>query len=268
LPGASSGGNGTVAPTLGSRWGCGGGGGGQNTDGQTTPGTAGRQGIGLFRYFENVTHELSTDFILSSDGWDRNVDIPGGIRSNRASWALTGNLTVLANSTIHADNKPLSFTGNVTGPGNLILSGNSSVTLINSNNTLTGTITINSTLNVGTITNACGYIVNNLSTISASANGLPTLYTTTGSLTFNLNGRMAVYSDGVSVLSRFDVGSFTVNGAWFIDMMSLTTTSGTYTLIGFTTPQPATVPSLGTNNTGKQVVFSYVDGTGLVVTLS
>jgi hypothetical protein len=60
----------------------------------------------------------------------------------------------------------------------------------------------------------------------------------------------------------------TVNGAWFIDMMSLTATSGTYTLIAFTGNTPATVPSLGTNSTGKQVVFSFINGTGLVVTLS
>jgi hypothetical protein len=270
LTGASTGsiGIGSIAAIRGTYYGAGGGGGSAANNNTPTAGSAGVGGMVALRYFQNGTPALTTDFVLNGNGVNENGTYNGALRSNTAAWTLSGNITVATDARIRADNQPLYLTGNLTGAGNLDLAGNAAINFTSANNTLTGTITIATALYLGNITNTCGYSVSTGALISASANGAPTAYTTTGTLTMALNSRMRVYSDGVNVLSRMDVGSMTVNGAWFIDMLSLTTTSGTYTLIGFTTPAPATVPSLGINGTGKTVVFSYVDGTGLVVSLS
>lgn len=265
-----------LSPTQGTFIGAGGGGGSsweisyQIAPEKFTNGSAGRDGLVMVRYTPSGDKVLASNVTIRGNGINENGTYRGAIRCDLNSWNITGNISIPTDARLFtANSKTLTLSGNISGSGNLEISGNSQVNLNSANNAMTGNIIINTGFAVGNnTTEVVGYRVNANAYITASSNSLPTTYTTTGNINIQANGRMRVYSNGTSQLGRITCNNFTVGAPWYIDMMTSTGTSGTYTLIASTQPLPVTVPSLGTNNTGKLVVFSYVNGTGLVVTLS
>jgi autotransporter-associated beta strand protein len=133
----------------------------------------------------------------------------------------------------------------------------SSTKTVASGGTLSGTGTI-----VGAATVSSGGKIR-----GGTGSGNAGVLTNTGTLTMSAVGSiLEVCSDGVG-LSRISVSSTITASAGFTVNLIDPMPAGTFTLISKTGALPATLPTLGINNSGRAVTFSWLAGTGLRVTL-
>ena len=131
-----------------------------------------------------------------------------------------------------------------------------------SGGTLAGTGTIPGTV---TVANVAGSTLR-----GGTGAGTTGTLTITGALTFGgTSSSLDVTSDGAS-LSLVSVGTNTITESSGMTVNLLDPMpAGTYTLISKTTAGlPTTLPTLGTNNSGKIAVFHWTSTTGLTVTLT
>ena len=153
---------------------------------------------------------------------------------------------------------------NKTGAGTLLLNGN---------NSYTGQTVISDGLIGGT--GFCSNSVFWLKRGEAIADN-PSIFGGTGSgnsgtLTFKdlfmfESGILKVYSDG-SQLSKLSCGAVLLNQVFTVDLED-PMPIGTFTIIEGRFPEASIVPILGKNNSGRTPCFAWVNGKGLVVTLS
>jgi hypothetical protein len=289
-PAGALGARGTTAPTVPTEWGGGGGGGGvtrnaDNTGFITHNGGVGANGAVGILWYNNATEFVYTPNVsITGNGTQEGGVQYGAINCTDGNWNLTGNITVattggVTDTKIYA-NKQVRFTGqNITGSANLNIDGTAGglVVLATTTNTMSGNIKCyygqNLAFNTSISTGCSANIIvqawsGQSSTLHIGQTESNIAFTTSGNLNVQTNGRVKFYSQGTNQLSRINVNNLTVGTSWTVDIMGNLTQNGTYTIIGSTQTLPSTVPSVGTVPTGKTVVFSYVNGTGLVATVS
>jgi autotransporter-associated beta strand protein len=160
-----------------------------------------------------------------------------------------------------------SYTGTTTvSAGELQFNGvntGTSAKTVSSGGTLAGSGSIPGTVTVSTGSTIRGGT-------GSGSTGTLTISGATSTLTFSgLSSSLNVTSDGTS-LSRVSVGTNTITEASGMTVNLLDSMpAGTYTLISKTSAGlPATLPTIGTNNSGKIAVFQWTSLTGLTVTLT
>jgi autotransporter-associated beta strand protein len=157
-----------------------------------------------------------------------------------------------------------------------VISGSASLTkdtsstsflYLNGANTYTGATTITAGYLGGTgNSSSSAHTVNTGASIfGGTGSGNAGTYTC-GALTFSAAAsHLAVYSTGAS-LSQVVSGTITASSGFTVDLLN-TMPAGTFTLISNTGTLPSTLPTIGTNNSGRTPTFHWTAGTGLTVTL-
>jgi hypothetical protein len=183
---------------------------------------------------------------------------------------LSGGLEVSSDSTIFssAGTSPLTFTGAITGSSNLTIRG-TGVIAVTAASTFSGQVNIYGVYGGGTVSLTGTHTIYSGGAITAYDYNAyaPSVYTV-GALTINSGGILNIISNGSSSVGRIAVtGAFAINGAWTVNWTTATS-AGTYTIVSTTGTLPTQLPTIGTNTSGRTIVFGWVSGVGLQATLS
>ena len=213
---------------------------------------------------------------------EMNAQFGGGVSASRLRGKLTfggafqmngGNSAVrIRQSTNGTDDGTIEWASSATqtisgvwsGSRPVIISGTGPLTLTGAN-TRTGTTTVKSGAKLALAnTNPAPHTVESGGTLSSDSSQSGT----TAALTFSAAGsKYEVNALTASSVSRLTATALTAASGFTVDMLGALD-SGTYTILACTASLPSTLPTIGTNTTGKQVAFAWVAGTGLVATVS
>ena len=221
----------------------------------------------------NLTNSGSAATVSSSDGsgfrggYNVNTTITSsGTVANNIScgiWLVNGNWYTF---TINNSNA-LNISGIITdfatlGGMPIIKNGAGNLTLSAANN-YTGGVTLNAGTLTLTNTNTSGAVVASGAAISGGTVTTGTM----GALTFSAVGAtLTANAITTTSISKLTATSITAASGFTVNLLG-TMNAGTYTLLSCTATLPSTLPTIGTNTTGRTPTFAWVAGTGLQVTL-
>ena len=195
---------------------------------------------------------------------------PGGVGAPNAAITVSGTFGHSGTIVFAGTGDMVISSSNVSGgTAAFTMNGSGTIYLTSSygSSNTTGATTINSGA-VGGTANMSGSVhtVNSGGSVFGGTGSGNAGNYTTGAITFNSGSHLAVYASGSS-LSKITTGTIT-NWPTSVDLMDAMQTGTAITIIANTGTLPASVPTVGTNNSGKTPTFIRTPGVGLQVTLN
>lgn len=216
--------------------------------------------------YNDVAHGSGT-YTVSMGSLSGSSNVRGTLASDTQAGTVTLSVGALNTSTTFAGVLKEQTGGT---PVSLALTkvGTGTFTITNTN-TLTGTTSITSGALGGTGNSASSaHALTGTGHIFAGSTGTNGVYTC-GALSFTSTAQaLDVYSSGVANLSsKITSGTITAASGFTVNLLDVMAV-GTYTLIGNIGTLPSTLPTIGTNNSGRTPTFIWTIATGLQVILT